>query len=112
MAAAAIDTVISSDNQPQCFSGESSVNCTNCILVKEQLHYALLELKSAKTIISLLCEDINKAMAPEATNLLKMSVLCGASGYEQAGSKWISVVHSFSKRKKMRMVTSVTSEQS
>jgi len=68
--------------------------------MKEQLHSAQLELKSAKTIISLLREDINKATAPEATNLLKQSLLRGLSGYEQAGSKWISVVHNFSKRKK------------
>jgi len=76
------------------------VNCANCILMKEQLHSAQLELKSAKTIISFLREDINKATASEATNLLKPSLLFGSSGYEQAGSKWISVVHNFSKRKK------------
>ena len=100
MVAGAIDAIISSDNQPQCFSAESSVNCANCILMKEQLHSAQLELKSAKTIISFLREDINKATASEATNLLKPSLLFGSSGYEQAGSKWISVVHNFSKRKK------------
>jgi hypothetical protein len=111
MAAAAMDGIIFSANQPQCFSAESSVNCANCILMKEQLHSAVLELKSAKTTISFLREDINKATASEATNLPKPSLLFGSSGYEQAGSKWISVVHSFSKRKKTPTVTSVTTEQ-
>jgi hypothetical protein len=80
--------------------------------MKEQLHSALLELQSAKTIISLLREDINKAMAPEATNLSKTSLLHGSSGYEQAGSKLIPVVHSFSKREKTPTVTSMTNEHS
>jgi hypothetical protein len=53
MAAAAVDAIIFSDNQLQCLSAESNVSCANCILVKEQLHTALLELKSARTIISL-----------------------------------------------------------
>jgi hypothetical protein len=80
MVAGAIDAIISSDIQPQCFSAESSVNCTNCILMKEQLYSALLELKSPKTIISLLREDVNKATALVATNLLKPSLLRGSSG--------------------------------
>jgi hypothetical protein len=54
MAAAAMDATIFPDNQPQCLSAESNVSCANCILVKDQLHSALLELKSARTFISLL----------------------------------------------------------
>jgi hypothetical protein len=82
LAAAGIDGVFTSDNQPQCFSAATNVNCANCILMKEQLHSALLELQSAKTIIFLLREDINKETAPEATNLSKLSLLQGSSGYE------------------------------
>jgi hypothetical protein len=67
MAAAGMDGIFTSDNQPQCFSAETNENCANCILMKEQLHSALLELQLAKTIISLFREDINKATAPEAT---------------------------------------------
>jgi len=102
--------VYTSDNQLQCFSAETSVNCASCILMKEQLHSALLELQSAKTIISLLREDINKATATETTNFLKPSLLHGSSGYEHAGSKLIPVVHSSTKRKETPTVTSVTSE--
>jgi hypothetical protein len=52
MAAAAMDALISIDNQLQCFTAESSVDCANCIIVKEQLHYALLEIKSATKFMS------------------------------------------------------------
>ena len=37
-----------------------SVNCSDCVLVKEQLLAALQELKSAETIISLLREDMKR----------------------------------------------------
>jgi hypothetical protein len=80
--------------------------------MKEQLHSAVLKFKSAKTIISLLHENINKATAPEAVNLAKPSLLCGLNEYEKAGSKWIPVAHSFSKMNKSPTVTSVTTEQS
>jgi len=110
MAAAGIDGIFTSDNQLQCFSVETSVNCASCILMKEQLHSALLELQSAKTIISLLREDIKKATATETTNSLKPSLLHGSSGYEHAGRKLIPVVHSSTKRKETPTVTSMTSE--
>jgi len=109
MAAAGIGGIFTSDNQPQCFSAETSVNCANYILMKEQLHSAVLELQSAKTIISLR-EDINKAKASETTNFSKPSFLHGSSGYEHAGSKLIPVVHSSTKRKKTPTVTSMTTE--
>jgi hypothetical protein len=60
MAAATMDVIIASDNQSQCISPETNVNCANCALVKEQLHLAVLELNSVKTIISLLQDDITK----------------------------------------------------
>jgi hypothetical protein len=68
--------------------------------VKEKLHSALLELKSARTIIYLFRDDINKTNAPEATNFPKLSPPCELSGYEQAGDKWIPVVHTVSKKRR------------
>ena len=56
------DSIISSPNQTQFSSAEPSVNCPNCILVQEQIHYALLQLESTRTIISLLCEAFNKPL--------------------------------------------------
>jgi hypothetical protein len=71
MAAAAVDGFIYHDIQTQCFSANFSVNCANCISMREQLQSALFELKTANTIIFLLREDVNKAAALEATNLPK-----------------------------------------
>ena len=88
------------------------MDCKNCILVKEQLHAALLELKSARKIISLLHEGINKANASEAINLPKPSLPCGSHGYEQAGGKWIPAVHSFNKKKKITTISTMATEQS
>jgi hypothetical protein len=112
MAAVSMDAMIYSNNQPQCFSAESNVNCANCILVKEQLPSALLELKCARTIISLLRDDINKGNAPETTKFPKPSPPCELSGYEQAGDKWIPVVRSCNKNKQPPTVTSMTTVQS
>jgi hypothetical protein len=78
---------------------------------KEQLHSVLLELKSARTIISLLQDDINKANAPQATNIPKSSLSHESSGYEQAGDKWIPVVHSLNKNKKTPTATTRNTEQ-
>ena len=79
-----MDAIIFPDNQLQCLSAKSNVCCANCILVKEQLHSSLLELKSARTIISLLRDDINKTNAPAVTNIPKPSLSCELNVYEQA----------------------------
>jgi len=101
------DDVISSANQPQCFSTEPSVNCPNCILVQEHIHSALLQLECARTIISLLREGFNKAITSEATNIPMEWVPCESSGYEQANDQWIPVVHCSNREKKMPTVTSM-----
>jgi len=111
MAASTRDGIISSANQPQCFSAKPSVNCPNCILVQEQLHSALLEFQSAKIIISLLHEGFNKLNNSEATNIPMKSVTCESSGYEQASDQWIPAVHSSNKKKKMPTVTSMKTDQ-
>ena len=111
MATAAMDTIIFSNNQPQCLSGESNVNCANCILVKEQLHFTVLELKSARTIISLLRDDINKAIATDATKISKPSLSCEMSVYEQVGDEWIPVVYSFNKKMKTPILTPMRTKQ-
>ena len=112
MATSTTDGIISSANQPYFFNSEPSVNCPNCILVQEQMHYALLHLESARTIISLLREGFNKAITSEATNIPMESVSCESSGYEQASDPWIPVVHFSNKEKKMPTVTSMKTDQS
>ena len=37
---------------------ETDMNCVNCVSIQKQLHIALMELKSAEAIISLLREDV------------------------------------------------------
>jgi len=112
MAAAAVDGINYHDIQTQCFSADSSVNCINCVSMKDQLHSALLELKTANTIISLLREDIIKATAREATNLPKPSMPGGSSKHERTHIGWIPVVHNSSKGKKTPMTPSRTTEKS
>jgi hypothetical protein len=113
MAAAAMDTIIFSDNQPQCLSAESNVSCANCILVKEQLHTALLELKSAKQLLLFFEMTLTRQLptAPDDSSILKPSLACESSVCEQAGDKWIPVVHNFNKKTKMSTVTSMKTEQ-
>ena len=110
--AAALDDINYHDIQTQCFSADSSENCINCVLMKDQLQSAILELKTANTIISLLREDINKATAREATNLPKPSLPGGSSKHEGTNVGWIPVVHNSSKGKKTPMAPSRTTEKS
>jgi hypothetical protein len=112
MAAASVDGFIYQDTQTQCFSADFSVNCANCISVREQLQCALLELKTANTItISLLREDVNKAAVPEATNLPKPSLPYGSSRHERNNAGWIPVPHNSSKGKKTPMASLRTTEK-
>jgi hypothetical protein len=77
--------------------------------VKQQLHTALQELKSARTIISLLQDDIKKANA-QATNNQRPSPT-PSNVYAQEGDKWIPVVHKGTQKPKTPMVTSMRTEQ-
>ena len=45
-----------------------NIGCVNCVLMKEQLCNALMELKSARRVIKLLQEDIDKFNASGASN--------------------------------------------
>ena len=58
MATERMVTLSTEDGQIQCSDVKISVNCVNCTAMKEQLFAALQDLKSAKTIISLLQEDL------------------------------------------------------
>jgi len=100
------------NNQAQRFSAKLSVNYANCILVQDQLHPALLELESARTIISLIREDFKKMNNSEASKLLMQSLPCESSGHEQASDQWIPVVPCSNKNKKMPMVTPMKTDQS
>ena len=103
MAAATMNAIICSDIQQQFLSSNSNVTFAKCILVKEQFHSPLLELRFAITIISLLRDDVKTANTPEATNIPKPSLSCEWNGYEQVGDKWVPVMHSFNQNRRKHL---------
>ena len=56
-----------SSNQYECSRGIIDLNCVNCVLLNEKLQNVLQELKSVRSIIALLREDMNNIR--EAANL-------------------------------------------
>jgi hypothetical protein len=91
---------VNSDDQPQCLSEDFNMSCASCVSVKEQLNDALLELKSARSIITLLQEDINKINAPEVTNIMKPTQCREPTVCDQVNGNYIPVIHSCSKKTK------------
>jgi hypothetical protein len=59
MVAVSIVSLLPSSSQHSLDSGILDTSCPNCFVLKEQLEIATEELQSARTIISLLKEDIN-----------------------------------------------------
>ena len=79
------------------------MSCVNCASMKEQLHDALLELKSARLIIALLQEDIGKVNAPGASNT-KPSQNTEPLVCAQVNSNMIPVIHSSSRKSKKQLI--------
>lgn len=85
---------VNSDDQPLCLSDDINMSCAGCISVKEQPLNALLELKSARSIITLLQEDNNKINAPEVTNITKSTQCRESSVCHHVNRNLIPVIHS------------------
>ena len=79
--------VTSLEEQTMYFSLETSDNCVNCALIKQQLHSTLQELKSAQTIISLLQEDIKSASHASSTENQTQ-----ITGHDTSTQKWKTVL--------------------
>ena len=97
MAAKAKNAEIFSEDQTQDYNVKTSVNCANCALMEQQLHSALLELKSAEAIISLLREDIKNTTHVPTADLQppapsQETSECETNGCEQTSEKWTSIV--------------------
>jgi hypothetical protein len=105
MADVGVGAKFNSDNQPQCLSDDINMNCTNCVSMKEQPHNALVELKSARSIITLLQEDINKINAPVVTNITKPTQCRECSVCDQVNRNLIPVIHSCSKKTKKPVIS-------
>jgi len=103
MADVVMGAKVNSDDQPQCLSEDINMGCASCVSVKEQLHNALLELKSARSIIALQ-EDINEINAPEdimkPTQCRESSVNC-----DEVNRNSIPVIHSCSKKTKKPVIS-------
>jgi hypothetical protein len=92
---------------PHCFNTDNNTNCKNCILLKNQLHKALLEVKSTRSVISVLLEDIRNMGTAEQCQVLEPTQCiehneldkhseCSESdcnACEVATGGWIPVVH-------------------
>lgn len=94
---------VNSDDQPQCLSKDDiNMSSASCVSVKE-LHNALLELKSARSIIALQ-EDNNKIDAAE--DIMKPTQ-CRESSvkYDQVNRNFIPVIHSCSKKTKKTVMS-------
>ena len=63
MAAVSVVSTLPSGNQRSLESEILNTSCPNCFVLNEQLEITTQELKSARTIISLLKEDIAKMAA-------------------------------------------------
>jgi hypothetical protein len=95
---------IFSEDLMQFTNAEMGLKCANCASLEEQLYSALLELKSAEAIISLLREDVKNATHGSSADLQHPAPSyetseCETSGYEQTSEKWTSIMCKNSKIK-------------
>jgi len=73
MAEVVYKATVNTVEQPQGLNDDTNLCCTSCVIVKEQLRQVFQELKSARTIIALLQEDIVKLNASASSNMTKPS---------------------------------------
>jgi hypothetical protein len=105
MADVVMGAKVNSDEQTQCLSEDINLSCASCVSVKEQLHNALLELKSARSITTLVQEDINKINAPEVTNIMKPTQCRESSACDQVNRNMIPVIPSCRKKTKKSVIS-------
>jgi len=79
MAANVRDVGILSEDLTQFTNVETGLNCANCASMEKQLHSALLELKSAQAIISLLREDLKNTTLGASADLQFPAPSCETS---------------------------------
>jgi hypothetical protein len=96
---------VNSDDQPHCLHEDINLSCVTCVSVKEQLHNALLESKSARSIITLLQEDSNEINAPDGTNITKPTHCRESSVCDQVNRNLIPLIHSCSKETKKPVIS-------
>ena len=91
--------------QPQFTTNLTTLCCESCDIVKDQLIQVFKELKSARTIIELLQEDIMKLSAAVSNYKSKLVQHRKSSACDQANKNWIPVLHNGHKKYKKSVVT-------
>ena len=89
MAENAYEVQIQTVKQPQCTSNVTTLCCERCVVVKYQLIQVFEELKSTRTIIALLQEDIVKLNANHES---KSSQREQSSAHDQVSKNWRPVL--------------------
>jgi len=73
--------------------------------VKDQLQHVFQELKSARTIVTFLQEDIVKLNTSASSNVTKPSQLRESSVHDQVNKNWIPVIHNGNKNNNKSVVS-------
>ena len=92
------DVIDDTVKKPQFSSDVTNLCCESCVIVKDQLLQVSQELKSARTIITLLQEDIIKLNAAASSNESKPSQHRESNTHDQVNRNWIPVLHNGSKK--------------
>jgi len=91
--------------QPQFTTKVTTLCCESCDIVKDQFIQVFEELKSARTIIELLQEDITKLNAVVSNYESKLLQHRESSARDQANKNWIPVLQNGHKKYKKPVVT-------
>jgi hypothetical protein len=88
------------DSLHGCLDVDFETNCEQCTLLSAKFNSALLELKSAREVISILQEDLNKVVNQTAATNAHPSTRGELFPYDQTSEKWSPVRHKLTRSNK------------
>jgi hypothetical protein len=74
-----------------------SIGCINCVSLREQLCSALMELNSARAIVTLLQEDIHR-LAASRRNAVKPTQISESSVCDSDEGNWLPVIYNHNRK--------------
>ena len=104
MAEPVYEATVNTKEEQSYLGKDTNLCCESCVIVKEQLQQVFQELKSARTIIALLQQDIIKSKASTTNNMTQSSKFREPSVHDQVNTNWIPVIHNGSKKTKKLVV--------
>ena len=104
MAEPVYEATVNTKEEQSYLGKDTNLCCESCVIVKEQLQQVFQELKSARTIIALLQQDIVKTNASAPNNMTQPSQFREPSVHDQVNTNWIPVIHNGSKKTKKSVV--------